>query len=385
MKKNIEFIENFGIHLSKVLNSIKHTPESFANTHSLELEKIINVINGIDKPDQDLLNILENHKIINFSDFLKKDESSKLINKAREKINLKISSQNSLRTTRTFSRGPSNNKVEYYHYSDLAASKFSNILPEHIVPIQETEVLFNEYGEIPNWAFNKGHIEHQITYFAGKIDFHWIQNGKKYSQEMKDGEMNYIFPYTPHTFTTRSYGSYIAAVTYKSVLSSSIGIELITNNKKGKSTSVLESVNSISSENRDIKEYIKFSPSIKAIKRWNLSDKSLSPFIKYNDNILKADNEINERWTYFISPPLDLKSKFKSDDQFCKIIGDSFISTFDQTNNYENGFKEEFIQIGLNYPHEISMNLVNTELNNLVKMHGYDVLNRLLSDNSAWF
>ena len=193
--------------------------------------------------------------------------------------------------------------------------------------------------------------------------------GKKYSQKMKDGEMNYIFPYTPHTFTTRSYGSYIAAVTYKSVLSSSVGTELITNNKKGKSTSALESVHSISSENKDIKEYLKFAPSIKTIKKWNLSDKSLSPFIKYNDNILKGDNEINERWTYFISPPLELKSKSKSDAHYWKIIGDSFISTFDQTNNCENDFKEEFIQIELNYPHEISMNLVNTELNNLVKMH----------------
>ena len=60
---------------------------------------------------------------------------------------------------------------------------------------------------------------------------------------MKDGEMNYIFPYTPHTFTTRNYGSYIAAVTYKSVLSSSIGIELITNMQKGKSFSIFERAN----------------------------------------------------------------------------------------------------------------------------------------------
>ena len=151
MKKNIEIIENFGIHLSKVLNSIKHTPQSFAKTHSIEIEKILNVINGIDKPDQHLLNILEKHRIINFNDFLKTDESNKFIDKTIEKINLKFSSQNSLRTTRTFSRGTSNNKFEYYHYSDLAASKFSNILPEHIVPIQETESLLNTYGEIPRY------------------------------------------------------------------------------------------------------------------------------------------------------------------------------------------------------------------------------------------
>ncbi len=385
MKKNIEFIENFGIHLSKALNSIKHTPESFANTHSLELEKIINVINGIDKPDQHLLNVLEDHRIINFSDFLKTDEPNKLINQTKEKINLKFSSQNSLRTTRTFSRGPSNNKFEYYHYSDLAASKFSNILPEHIVPIQETEALLNEYGEIPNWAFNKGHLEHQITYFAGKIDFHWIQNGKKYTREMKDGEMNYIFPYTPHTFTTRNYGSYIAAVTYKSVLSSSIGIELINNMQKVKSLSIFESINSISTDSQDIKEYIKFSPSIKNRNEWNLSDKSLSPFIKYNSNILKGDAEINQRWTYCISPPLELKSKSKLDTNYCKIIGDSFISTDDRNSNYEYDFKEEYIQIGLNNPIQISKNFIIKEAINLVEMHGLDALHRLISDNAAWF
>ena len=385
MKKDNKIIENFGINLSKALNSIKHTPESFANLHSLELEKLIKVIKGIDKPDKKLLSILADHEIINFNDFLKPYESKKSAYKGKEKIKFKVPSQNSLKTTRTFSRGPSNNKSDYYHYSDLAASKFSIILPEHIVPIQETKDLLQEYCEIPDWAFNKGHLEHQITFFSGEIDFHWIQNGKKYTRNMNDGEMNYIFPYTPHTFTTRSYGSYIAAVTYKSVLSSSIGIELINNTQKGKRPSLFEFIKSTSSNTKDDKEYIKFSPSIKKIKKWNLSEKSFSPFIKYNDYILKEDAEINERWTYCIRPPLNLKSKSKSDTNYHRIIGDSFISTDDQCSKSNNDIYEEYIQIGLDNPIEINMNLIDTETNNLVKYHGSDILNRLKSDNSSWF
>lgn len=385
MKKDTDIIENFGIHLSKVLNSIKHTPESFASIYSLELEKITNVIKGLDKPDEKLLGILADHEIIKFNEFLKPDESKKSVNKAKEKIKFKLSSQKSLETTRTFYRGTSNNKSDYYHYSDLAASKFSIILPEHIVPIQETKDLLKDYDEIPDWAFNKGHLEHQITFFSGEIDFHWIQNGKKYIRKMQDGEMNYISPYTPHTFTTRSYGSYIAAVTYKSVLSSSIGMELIQNTQKGKSPSLFECIKSNSSDIKDNKEYIKFSTSIKKIKEWNLSLKSSSPFIKYNNYILKEDAQINERWTYCISPSSELKSKSRSDNDYYKIIGDSFISTNDETNKATNDLEEEYIQIGLYNPIEINMNLINTETSNLVKFHGSDIINRLISDNSSWF
>ena len=101
--------------------------------------------------------------------------------------------------------------------------------------------------------------------------------------------------------------------------------------------------------------------------------------------ILKSDAEINERWTYCVRPNLLLKSKSKSDDHYCKIIGDSFISTNDQTSNSEYEFEKEYIQIGLNNPREISMSLINTEASNLVKLHGSNVLNKLLSDNSSWF
>ena len=45
--------------------------------------------------------------------------------------------------------------------------------------------------------------------------------------------MNYIFPYTSY-FTARSYGSYIAAVTYKSSITSPKGLDLIINTKQKK-------------------------------------------------------------------------------------------------------------------------------------------------------
>jgi len=385
MENNFEIIENFGIQLSKVINSIKHTPESFSNLYSLDVNKINRVIKGIDNPDKDLLNILENHKVINFNDFLNPIKSNKSISQEKKEIEIKMSSQDSCKTTRTFSRGLSDSKFEYYHYSDLAASKYTSFLPEHIVPIQYTKKLIDTYGEIPDWSFNKGHLEHQITYFSGEIDFHWIQGGEKHTRIMNDGEMNYIFPYTPHTFTTRSYGSYIAAVTYKSSITSPKVLDLIINTKQKKEPSFLDDFEEDFKNELISKEYVKFLPSIKKIKKYCLSQKTFSPFIKYQNNISKKDASINESWTYFIKPPLKLETKLKSDINFYKMIGNSYVSNSQNINKLINEKSKNFLQIGLKRPEIISLELVTREVKSLYRMHGLEVLNRLISDNAKWF
>lgn len=382
---NSEIIENFGMQFSRIINSIKHTPESFSKAHHLDLNKINRVIEGIDIPDKKLLDILKNHKVINFNDFLKNIKSDQIIPQEIKRIEIKMSSQESFNTTRTFSRGISDNKFEYYHYSDLAASKFTSFLPEHIVPIQDTKNLIDKYGEIPDWAFNKGHLEHQITYFSGEIDFHWIVNGKKYSRIMNDGEMNYIFPYTPHTFTTRSYGSYIAAVTYKSFINSPIGLDLISNTKQKKGESLFDCLEGESYCDEIPNEYIIFLPSIKLIKFYSLLKNSLSPYIKYDGHIFPKDAEINERWTYFIKPPLKLETKSISDINFQKTIGKSFVSNHESNDKILNEEKLNFIQIGLKRPKKINLYMVKQEVKSFYKMHGIEIINRLISDNSKWF
>lgn len=385
MDKNIEIKEIFGTQLSKVINSIKHTPESFSKVYSLDLEKFKRVIKGIEVPDKKLLQILENHDVININDLYKTNKSYNPIPDKKEEIEIIMKTEDSLKTTRTFSRGLSDFKVDYYHYSDLAASKFASILPEHIVPIQETKCLIDNYGEIPDWAFNKGHLEHQITYFSGEIDFHWIENGKKYSRVMKNSEMNYIFPYTPHTFTTRNYGSYIAAVTYKSYISSPIGLDLILNSKQKKGTSLFDCIKGNFDSEAKKREYVKFLPSIKKLKHFSLSQKSLSPFIKYETHILEDNPSINERWTYFIKPPFNLKTKSKADDNFHRIIGNSIISNSKINNKFIKEKSKDFIQIGLNKPKIISLELVSKEVKSFYRMHGIKVINRIISDNSKWF
>ena len=380
-----EIIDNFGTQFSRIINSIKHTPESFSKLHSLDLQKINRIIKGIDNPDKKLLEILKNHKVINFDDFLQTNKSNQVIPQEIKRIEIKMSSKDSFKTTRTFSRGISGNKLEYYHYSDLAASKFTSFLPEHIVPIQNTKNLIDKYGEIPAWAFNKGHLEHQITYFSGEIDFHWLVNGKKYTRNMKDGEMNYIFPYTPHTFTTRSYGSYIAAVTYKSFISSSIGLDLISNTKQKKGPSLFDCLEKESNSDSIQNEHIIFIPSIKIIKSYNLSKNSSSPYIKYENNIFLSDGEINERWIYFIKPPLKIETKSKSDINFHKTIGKSFVCNSESNLNHINEKNQNLLQIGLKRPKKISLNMVKKEVKSFYKMHGIEIINRLISDNSKWF
>jgi hypothetical protein len=132
-------------------------------------------------------------------------------------------------------------------------------------------------------------------------------------------------------------------------------------------------------------EYVIFLPSIKIIKSYSLSKNSSSPYIKYSHQILPSDAEINERWTYFIKPPLKLETKSKSDINFHKTIGKSYVGNSQDNLNLTNEKKQNFLQIGLKSPKKITLNMVKKEVKSFYKMHGIEIINRLISDNSKWF
>jgi hypothetical protein len=90
-------------------------------------------------------------------------------------------------------------------------SRTSLLRPEWI----SEHLVHNGVSDISPWAFNHGHFEHQMTYFIGPVNFHWVSNGRKYVRQMNTGDANYITPFVPHTFTTRINGQgVILAVTY---------------------------------------------------------------------------------------------------------------------------------------------------------------------------
>jgi len=64
---------------------------------------------------------------------------------------------------------------------------------------------------------NNGHLMMQATFFIGPVDFYWTdRHGKVQRREMNTGDSNFISPFVPHSFTSRSSDTdaIIIAVTY---------------------------------------------------------------------------------------------------------------------------------------------------------------------------
>lgn len=104
--------------------------------------------------------------------------------------------------------------VPYYEYRDTAMSVLSPIKPEWI---KEEVTIGDTDPDNPEVVYNKGHFEHQMTFFIGPVNFYYQVAGKSYMAEMNTGDSNYITPFNPHSFTSRDADklALIIAVTFE--------------------------------------------------------------------------------------------------------------------------------------------------------------------------
>jgi uncharacterized RmlC-like cupin family protein len=117
-------------------------------------------------------------------------------------------------SARVFDRGNKHGeKTPYYEYRDTAMSCLSAFRPEWI---KELRIVNDNNPENPDVAYNNGHFMHQVTFFVGPVNFYYEVNGVKHCVEMMTGDSNYITPFWPHSFTSRSAQdeAYIIAVTF---------------------------------------------------------------------------------------------------------------------------------------------------------------------------
>lgn len=206
---------NCGPILRGLLNGVKQTAQSFAKKHDLDSEYLEGVLRGEKPLTKEIIAAVENHSPLNARAlFEPKDRHYfPIIDDTCNGV-IVFNARQRDATIRTFERGPKDgNKIPFYNYADTAMSKTSPFRPEWI---KELFVNDGENPDIPGWAFNNGHFEYQITYFIGTVNFHWIdKTGKKHVRKMNTGDVNYITPFVPHTFTTRKLGEgLILAVTY---------------------------------------------------------------------------------------------------------------------------------------------------------------------------
>src|SRR3989344_4870528 len=202
-KKNRPIIKNQGPRLRSLLNSVKHTAQSFARLHNLDPDHLEAVMASKQPLSEDIISAIEAHPPLStqllfgpaYKDrFPIRDDTvdGVVILTARER----------LITERIFERGPKGGQIPYYAYADTAMYRTSPFRPEWI---KELYVHNGENPDLPDWAFNNGHLEYQLTYFIGPVNFHWKDNaGHKHVRRMNTGDTNYITPFVPHSFTTRA-------------------------------------------------------------------------------------------------------------------------------------------------------------------------------------
>lgn len=209
---NHPYKPNIGAVIRGLLNGVKHIPETAGPVIGVDAAVLAEIIDGKRDLTPDVEQAICSITGINQRDLYPDEfaDDFPVIDDTDHGVRIMRASE-TMASARTLSRGPE--LVPYYIYADTAMSNTSTFRPEWI---QELYVHDGETADLPDWAFNKGHFEHQVTYFIGPVNFYWIdRDGKRHVRKMNTGDTNYIVPFTPHTFTTRVPGEgLILAVTY---------------------------------------------------------------------------------------------------------------------------------------------------------------------------
>lgn len=215
--QNVPYIENVGGVIRGLLNGLKHTPETISPIISVDQQLLERIITGKEPLNEFVENALISITGINQRDFYPYEFRDLFPVVGDTDLGVRIMRSGATQLSqRMLTRGPE--KMPYYIYADTAMSNTSTFRPEWI------KELFVHDGEsaddLPDWAFNKGHNEHQCTYFIGPVNFYWIDKaGNRHVAKMNTGDTNYIVPFVPHTFSTREEGKgLILAVTYGGVI-----------------------------------------------------------------------------------------------------------------------------------------------------------------------
>ena len=362
-------MRTFASRLSQALNSIKHTPDSFADFCNIDSNLVHDVLLNSQEPSVALIEAIRSSGLISLDQLWPSDGSiaNEIVSDFGTIFRFSASREE---TARVFSRSG----MPYYRYTDLASTHSSPIIPEHITPLVN-DCAFN--GEVlPNECFNKGHLEHQITFFVGDITFHWIEDGKKLSREMECGSSNYIMPYVPHSFTSRKDNSYIVAVTYKTI-STAQNIEGILHIAEH-SDKEKENAASTRTENP-----VKFFTPSEVLTGYRLTRTPRSPSVRLHTESFKIKTREKQHcWLYIVKG--SAKSVSDSTESTQLNAGDSMLTSED-TNLLVISQGTCILEVLLSSCSEPSLDEVTQEVLELMSYHGIQIRDRMLHDNASWF
>lgn len=198
-----------GARILSEANDLKRTPDSLADELGFERDLIRKVIAGetdVETGHTVVRRMVETYPIRLADLWVEPDDTDDgvIVMRANE----------SKSGARVFERkGRGGELSSYYEYRDTAMSRLGPFKPEWIQPIR---IVSDDNPTDPDVAYNNGHLMHQMTFFIGAVNFYWESGGEKHCMEMRTGDSNYITPFVPHSFTSRTPGApgLIIAVTF---------------------------------------------------------------------------------------------------------------------------------------------------------------------------
>lgn len=188
------------------LNRVKHTAESFARLHGLDPNYLESVMTGNQPLTPEIVYAIENHPPLSVRELIHPSHKHlvKLLDESIDGVII-TTAKKMAETKRDIYRGQEGRESKFYTYADPAMQRYSHILPEWIKELYVHDGVDPE--DVPDWAFNKGHRERQVTIFFGSVNFHWKdKDDRKHVIQTYTGDADYITPFVPHTFTTREEG-----------------------------------------------------------------------------------------------------------------------------------------------------------------------------------
>lgn len=193
---NLPYVRNYGYVLLAQLNRIKTTPADFGKIHGVPIDYIMEVIEGKQAPNSDLLRAIEGSSPLNVREMIhpKFKHRVPIFDDSIDGV-VVYSPSISDALHRVYHRG---NDVKFYTYHHTAVQKRSPIIPEKIVEHHDHDPKDNNLHD--NY-FNEGHRERQITFAVGDVNYHWMDKGKKHVIGARTGDSNAISSLTRHSFT----------------------------------------------------------------------------------------------------------------------------------------------------------------------------------------
>ena len=203
------YLKKFGSRIQTQLNGIKRPINIAAKELNIDENKLQNCIKGILEESEtlEIVNKIITRYPIKMADIFVEKNIAKngVIYCNREMLEA---------SSRIISRPNKDNKLtEFYKYYDCAIDKNIPFKPELIEILREVD---NNNPEDKDVAYNRGHLETQMTFYVGPVNFYYKIQNEKICTETVTGYSSIKNPYVPHTFTTRNCKepSKIIAVTF---------------------------------------------------------------------------------------------------------------------------------------------------------------------------